>query len=120
MEFKVFFENYKGLDDLLSLLLKQYPGIRLEAWENDNKIELAAIEVPKELRGRGIGSDILTTLKNYAKQVNKPIVLTVQSERGKKGALNRFYDKNNFVANRGRAKDYTLSSPFGSTRYWKP
>lgn len=120
MQFKQFLENSEGLDVLLRSLIQQYPGIRLEAWENDSRIELAALEVPQNLRGSGIGSNILASLKDYAKKVNKPIVLRPHAEHGKKLALDRFYDKNNFVKNKGRNKDFTLSSPFASTRHWKP
>jgi GNAT superfamily N-acetyltransferase len=120
MEFKQFFENSNGLDALLQSLFQQYPGIKLDAWENDNRIELSTIEVPQKMRGNGIGSNILKSLKDYAQKVNKPIVLRPQADRGKIAALDRFYDRNEFVKNKGRNADYTLSSPFAATRYWKP
>ena len=118
--FKNFVEQKSGLDDLVQMLRRQYPGLDLHVWENDSKIELSNITVPEELRGRGIGSNIVNTLKDYAKQVGKPVVVRPSPEKGKIAALNRFYTRHKFVKNKGRNLDFSLSSPFAATRYWKP
>ena len=52
--------------------------------------------------------------------MGKPIVLRPEPEPRKKKALMDFYKNLGFVANKGRKTDYTLSSPFSLTLYWKP
>ena len=72
------------------------------------------------MRGMGIGTEIITALKEYSQRVNKPIVLNPESEKSKKGALQRFYERNEFVDNAGRRKDYDLTDTFSRTMYYKP
>jgi hypothetical protein len=98
----------------------RYPGIILYVWETDNQIELANIEVPIEQRHQGIGKRIIDELKSIARRINKPVTLIPQADRGYKKKLERFYRDLGFVNNKGRYKDYTISSPFSSTMYWKP
>ena len=43
----------------------------------------------------------------------------LEPEKGKKGALQRFYKRNEFVNNAGRNKDYGLSE-FSRTMLYKP
>ena len=88
--------------------------------EYDNKIKLEKIHVPKEMRNQGIGTEIITALKEYSQRVNKPIALNPESEKGKKGALQRFYERNEFINNTGRRKDFDLSDTFSRTMYYKP
>jgi GNAT superfamily N-acetyltransferase len=103
------------LDEIRSL----YNGIDLSVWEDDQRIELEIIEVPRDMRGQGIGSAVIRRLQDYALSVDKPIVLRPSPERGKKEALDRFYKGLGFVNNRGRHMDYELSSPMARTMYWK-
>jgi len=88
--------------------------------EFENKIKLDKIFIPKEMRGMGIGTEIITALKEYSQRANKPIVLNPEPEKGKKGALQRFYERNEFVDNAGRRKDYDLTDTFSRTMYYKP
>ena len=117
-EFRIWFEE-NSLQKLINSLELQYPGVQLSAWENSSRIELAMIKVPKEIQGQGIGSKIIQFIKDYAQSVQKPIVLRPDPEKGKKAALNRFYTRQDFVNNKGKNIDYSLSSPTSKTMYWK-
>lgn len=101
-------------------LRSEYPGVGLEAYESKDRVELMEIKVPVEMRGRGIGTEIVKKIQGYAAGVGKPLVLRPEAERGRKGDLERFYKRLGFVHNRGRNMDYTLSSPMASTMYWRP
>lgn len=107
------------MKDLLEKIQMLYPNVKLYGYETDYKIELCEIRVPKDQRGKGIGSEIIRMIQDYAKKVGKPIVLFPQPERGKKKALEDFYTNLGFVYNKGRHSDNRISSPFGKTMYWK-
>lgn len=98
----------------------KYPFVKIYASENDSVIHLHSIVVPEEHRRKGIGRDILSWIKDYAHDVQKAIVLEPSAERGYKQKLDKFYRNLGFMHNRGKNKDYTLTSPFASTMYWKP
>ena len=108
------------IQDLINFFSNKHPEISLRINEYENKIKLDKIYIPKELRGQGIGTEIITALKEYSQKVNKPVVLNPEPEKGKKGALQRFYNRNEFVDNAGRNKDYDLSDTFSRTMYFKP
>jgi len=109
------------LQVLRQKLKTQYPGLELDLWKkNNNSVELASIEVPQELRNQGIGTDVIQQIKDYAQKNNLSIVLRPEPNKGKKGALDRFYRRLDFIPNKGRNMDYTLSAPFAKTMYWKP
>lgn len=110
--------EFDDLNDLLDQLRQEYPGLRIDAFESARLIELTGIEVEK--KGQGTGTKVIKALQEYARRVGKPIVLRPQSEPRKKAALFKFYKSLGFVVNKGRKKDYTLSSPFALTMYWKP
>lgn len=113
-------QEQQAIQDFINLYTNKYPGIILRITEYDNKIKLDKIEIPKDLRNQGIGTEIITALKSYSESVNKPIVLNPEPEKGKKGALQRFYERNEFVDNAGRKKDYDLTDTFSRTMYYKP
>lgn len=115
-----FAQDQNNAQDLINFFLDKYPEVVLRIDEYDNKIKLEKIFVPKEMRGLGIGTEIITALKEYSKRVNKPIVLNPEPEKSKKGALQRFYQRNEFVDNSGRKKDFDLSDTFSRTMYYKP
>lgn len=117
MEFKLWLEN---LQNLVAAIKQQHPTIDLFAWENNDKISLDTIKIPKELQNQGIGTDIVTKIQKYAQKVGKPVVLSPSADKGKKEALNRFYNNLGFTKNKGRKIDFTLSSPTAPTSYWKP
>lgn len=113
-------QDQNNIQEFVNSFLQKYPGIILRITEFDYKIKLDKIEIPKDMRNLGIGSEILGALKEYSERINKPIVLNPEPEKGKKGALDRFYKRMEFVKNQGKNKDYDLSDTFGKTMYYKP
>ena len=108
------------LKQLETALEAKYPGLDLYIWENKDKIEIAQIRLPKNLQGKGIGSSVIREIQQYAQKIGKVIVLMPAPESRKKKALDNFYKNLGFIANKGRHKDWQLSSFFGPTMYWKP
>jgi hypothetical protein len=96
-----------------------YPDVKVYVSESPHQIYVHNLEVPKELRGQGIGSNIIKLIQKFAKEVNKPVVLEPDHPRGVKSKLQKFYKNLGFINNRGRNIDYTLSRPYASTMYWK-
>jgi hypothetical protein len=119
MQFRNWLES-AGLDALVSEIVSRHPGLRLDAYEAKDKIELMFLELPKESRGMGVGTSVIRELQGYARSVGKPIVLRPEAERGRKDDLDRFYRNLGFVHNRGRNMDFVLSSPTSRTMYWRP
>ena len=114
------FTSQDEIKQFQHLLVNKYPGLDLELWDNGHSIELAVIELPKDKRNQGLGTAIVQEIQAYAAQKGLPVVLRPTAEQGKKEALDRFYKNLGFVPNRGRNKNYQLSSPFAATMYWEP
>lgn len=95
-----------NVEELTAQIENLFPGVEFYVSENDLKIEVHSLRVPPNKQNQGWGSAILQMVKDYAKQVQKPVILSPEADRGKKGALERFYKKNGFIYNRGRNKDY--------------
>ena len=120
--FPMWYKFAKSQDDIQKLVdffLAKYPGLALRINEYENKIKLEKIFLPVALRNQGIGTEIISAIKEYSQKVGKPIVLNPEPEKGKKGALQRFYERNDFVNNAGRNRDYSLSE-FSRTMLYKP
>ena len=115
-----FAQSQDDIQKLVNFFLEKYPGLVLRVDEYDYKIKLNKIDVPKEMRSQGIGTEILSAIKEYSRKVGKPIVLNPEPEKGKKGALQKFYERNEFVNNAGRKKDYDLTDTWSRTMYYKP
>jgi len=117
-------EEQKINDDLQSLTdeyQSMYEGLDLHVYlSSGGYIFVRSVRVPEELRGQGIGTEIMNRIKDFAQKYNRHVVLSPEPERGKKKALDRFYRNLDFVHNKGRGKRYDLSSPFGTTMYWSP
>jgi GNAT superfamily N-acetyltransferase len=105
---------------------KKYPstdkkGIVVELWPvpyRDDFVELSALYIPKEHRGKGIGSEIMNRIVQYADENNKIIGATPSTDFGA-SSVNRIRDFNKrfgFVRNKGRDVDFTISN----TMYRKP
>ncbi len=122
MEFKQWleYETPEKLTILIADLKGKFPGLDLYVFETSHKVEISVIELPKDMRNQGVGSIVMKAIQEYAQSVGKPIVLSPDAERGKKAALERFYKNHGFVYNKGRNKDFTISSTFAKTMYWRP
>jgi GNAT superfamily N-acetyltransferase len=121
MNFKLFLEQNSQLDKIIEELKIKFPGIWLWAFEKENYIEITDIRLPPNMQNQGIGTEILETIKTYAQSVKKPIILSPSAEKkNRKSDLERFYKNNGFKWNKGKNKDYSLSSFFGANMVWRP
>lgn len=121
MQFLQWFENDDQLQQLIKSLKAQHPEIQsLFVYESGHEVKLDDITILPEMRGKGVGSIVMQALKQFAASVGKPLVLTPDANKGKKGALDRFYRGHGLIYNKGRNKDYSLGGTFGPTMYWRP
>lgn len=86
-------------------------GLKFDVMENPKKGELylSRIEVPKEQRGSGIGTQAMQDLVNYANQTNQKITLSPSTDFGATSVnrLKDFYKRFGFVENKGKNKDFS-------------
>jgi ribosomal protein S18 acetylase RimI-like enzyme len=103
--------SFKTIDDLSTHWEKER-GVRNTISERPkyDQIHLHDVEVPKEHRNRGIGSEFMRDLTRHADEHGKTITLQAAKDLGAT-SLNRlksFYRGHGFVNNKGRKKDYRL------------
>lgn len=109
MKLDIILETYNNPGYILTKKLREeFPELEI-LWivEHDSAIRLSDIEVKPEYRNKGIGSKVIQRIKEYAKSVGKPIILSAYPQPGKKTALNRFYARSDFKKP-GRSKNYSL------------
>ena len=112
---KILERNNEPVDTLENVVapLKE-KGLTLDIYEsknNPNKLVLSKIEVPKELRKSGVGSNAMQELTGFADKQNKTITLSPSTDFGGSSVsrLKDFYKRFGFVENKGRYKDYSIS-----------
>ena len=97
----------------LQAIKEKYGGV-LKTWsvyEYDDEISVSLVTVKEDKRGEGYGREVFEALNAYADSTGKTITLTPDSSFGtSKSALIRFYKSLGFVLNKGRNKDYEISS----------
>lgn len=114
-------EKDAELRNLELQLESKYPGLDLCLWLTyGDYIEVAAIKVPPEMQNKGIGHSVMEVIKDKAREWGVPVVLSPEPSPRKKKKLMDFYKDLGFVPNKGRNKNYQLSSPFAPTMYWRP
>jgi GNAT superfamily N-acetyltransferase len=93
------FEQQRGIDSYIS---EGLPGGR-------SGLTLSSVKVPKAERGKGLGSEFMEDLVNYADQTGQRVYLTPATDFGASSVarLKKFYKRFGFVENKGRNKDYT-------------
>jgi predicted GNAT family N-acyltransferase len=88
-------------------------GLIMDAYESKKSplITLSRIEVPKEMRGSGMGTQALQDLSQYADQSAKTIALSPSKDFGASSVsrLKDFYKRFGFVENKGKNKDFSIS-----------
>lgn len=84
--------------------LEEELGIILDLWDNGDHLELGKIEVPKNLRGTGVGTKAMERIIAFADKEGKDIRLTPSTDFGATSVsrLQKFYKGFDFVKN----KDY--------------
>jgi predicted GNAT family N-acyltransferase len=89
---------------------RKYPGMKAHVVNShQGDVKLHSLEVPKELRGKGIGSKFMKGLTKSADKQKQRITLSQQSEPRYKKKLDTFYKRFGFVSNKGRNKDFSVS-----------
>jgi predicted GNAT family acetyltransferase len=89
-------------------------GVILYIFEKDNLIIIDSIIVPKDMRKKGIGTQIMQEVINYADSVGKRIELSPGQKDDYHGTTSRnrlvnFYKRFGLVENKGRNKDFTTN-----------
>jgi len=110
-------------DSFMRSLIQQHPqldDLHFYITYNPNVLHLSTLKVRKEFRNQGIGSKVLTAIKEFADKRGLFITLSPQAESRYKKKLDMFYKSHGFIPNRGRKKDYRLSSFFGPIMFRKP
>lgn len=76
-------------------------GIKLDVFNTPNYIELTRIEIPKEKRGKGIGTEVMELIIDFANAQGKPLFLTPSKDFGASSVsrLEKFYKGLGFVKN---------------------
>ena len=81
---------------------------------NSSDLKLDNIRVPKHLRKQGLGTSIMKEVINFADKSGLRLILTTAVKDPYAGTtssdrLKRFYKRFDFVENKGRNKDYSIS-----------
>jgi GNAT superfamily N-acetyltransferase len=85
-------------------------GVDVRLFESGDAINLSKIVVPKESRNKGIGSEAMRIITDYADSSGKRIDLTPSEDfGGSKKRLEGFYKNLGFESNSGKNKDYSIS-----------
>ena len=84
-------------------------GLKLDLYEKNGVINLSRIEVPKDMRGTGLGSDVMNKIINYADSTGSKVALSPSKDFGASSVnrLKDFYKNFGFIENKGKAKDFT-------------
>jgi len=97
------------LESILSRWKAQ--GVTIFCFEQEHRIVLSTLIIPKGKRKQGIGSQIMQELTDYADQVGKRLETTPGEKDRYHGTTSRrrlinFYKRFGFVSNKGRNKDF--------------
>ena len=82
--------------------LEKELSIVLDLWDNGDYLELGKIEVPKNLRGSGVGTEAMERIIALADKEGKDIRLTPSTDFGASSVarLQKFYREFGFVKNK--------------------
>ena len=93
----------------LDAIKEKYPNVDLSLTEGRNGVNLNKIEVPRDQRQQGLGSQIMEDIARYADQTGQRVLLSPDTSFGgtSTNRLKRFYKRFGFVENKGQNKDFT-------------
>lgn len=95
----------------LEKLTSKWKADGVDTWIflDDNDITLSKIKIPPEMRGLGLGTQVMKELIDFADKRNLRILLTPSTAFGATsvGRLEKFYSRFGFKKNAGRNKDFT-------------
>lgn len=113
----------KETDKFRKSLIQKYPELDYLDFNinfDQTVLDLNNIRIKEEFRNKGIGTKIIQEIKSFADRHKLIIRLSPEPDFRKKKKLDRFYKRNDFVVNKGRNRDYRISSFFGKTMYRRP
>jgi GNAT superfamily N-acetyltransferase len=91
----------------------KYPGSSVDFYDNGNHKHstLSMIHVPKQHQKKGIGTEVMHAIGKYADHHGRTVGLSPekQPDGPSKSKLTDWYKSHNYVANKGRNKDYRFS-----------
>lgn len=96
---------------LSSSIEEKYPGLKLDlSGGGDKPLVVSRIELPKNMREQGIGTQIMREVLDYADKTGAQVALSPSSDfGGNKARLTEWYKSLGFVPNKGKSKDLSIS-----------
>jgi GNAT superfamily N-acetyltransferase len=104
---KCFHDNTSILQESFVLKeLEEIFNIKLNIFDNGKYLQLSDIVIPKEQRGKGIGSKVMQKIIDFADSQNKKIYLTPSTSFGASSVsrLEKFYKSFGFVKNKDKSE----------------
>lgn len=97
-------------EDIAQDIEAEFPGLYLDLYKTKAGYILGKIELPKEERGAGIGTQVMQRIVDMADSEGEVVALTPDTAFGasSKGRLEKFYKRFGFVFNKGRNKDFSF------------
>ena len=103
--FQTSLETVSKLEDRL---IKKY-GIKLSL-TGKSPVTISMIKVEESQRRNGVAKTVIQEITDWADKTGTTLTLTPTDEYGiRKSVLERFYERNGFVSNSGRNKDFSIS-----------
>lgn len=115
-------EKIKALEAELQKEFPQLEDLDLHA-KFYNVLYIGSIRLKPEFRGKGLGTQIVQRILDFADTNNLTVSLhpSPESEKKKdKERLIKWYSRLGLVKNKGRHADYRISEPFSMTMYRRP
>jgi len=96
---------------LSSSIETKYPGLKLDmSGGGDKPLVISRIELPKDMREQGIGTQVMREVIDYADKTGAQLALSPSSDfGGNKARLAEWYKSMGFVPNKGKTKDLSIS-----------
>jgi predicted GNAT family acetyltransferase len=110
-----FTQNYMPIAGTVKNVAKslQDKGLILDVYESAKTplITLSRIQVPKQMRGTGMGTEAMNELSQYADETGKMVALSPSKDFGASSVdrLKDFYKRFGFIENKGKNKDFSIS-----------
>lgn len=93
-------------------LMDRWERMGVDSWlhEDDTRIVLSKVVVPKNQRQAGLGTEFMTEVCEYADATGRRVELSPSPDfGGSKTRLVEFYKRFGFVENKGRNRDFEVS-----------
>lgn len=83
-------------------------------------LHIDGLKVKEKFRSSGIGEKVMKRILDFADATNLIVTLHAAAQSRYKAKLLSFYKNLGFVENKGKNRDYHISSPFSMTMYRRP